>query len=116
MAPLACSGRAPLEAEHTFKCHNPFARQVDAANVRPADWERLRAGIALKTFTALIKQYQVRSSDIRTPRRAAPLASAPLAPRRRVLQGVCEVRATPHALASSRPTFTDAHANTKRRT
>lgn len=36
----------------------PTAAQVDAANVRPADWERLRAGIALKTFTALIKQYR----------------------------------------------------------
>ena len=26
--------------------------------MRPADWERLRAGIALKTFTALIKRYR----------------------------------------------------------
>ncbi|KIY94341.1 hypothetical protein MNEG_13621, partial [Monoraphidium neglectum] len=33
-------------------------KKVDAASVRPADWDRLRAGIALKTFTALVKKYQ----------------------------------------------------------
>lgn len=29
--------------------------------MRPAEWERLRAGIALKTFTALMKRYVVSS-------------------------------------------------------
>lgn len=32
--------------------------QVDAATIKPAEWERLRTGIALKTFTALMKRYQ----------------------------------------------------------
>jgi hypothetical protein len=26
--------------------------------MRPGEWERLRTGIALKTFTALMKRYQ----------------------------------------------------------
>lgn len=26
--------------------------------MKPAEWERLRTGIALKTFTALMKRYQ----------------------------------------------------------
>jgi hypothetical protein len=44
--------------QSNIKPRGPKRAQVDAANVRPADWERLRAGIALKTFTALIKQYK----------------------------------------------------------
>lgn len=32
--------------------------QVDTSKLRAQDWELLRTGIALKTFTALIKKYQ----------------------------------------------------------
>lgn len=32
------------------------ALQVDTATIKPAEWERLRTGIALKTFTALMKR------------------------------------------------------------
>jgi hypothetical protein len=31
---------------------------VDRSTIKPAEWQRLRAGIALKTFTALMKRYQ----------------------------------------------------------
>lgn len=37
--------------------------QVDTSTIKPAEWERLRTGIALKTFTALMK----RSVDKHTP-------------------------------------------------
>ncbi|KAF6259738.1 Mechanosensitive ion channel-domain-containing protein [Scenedesmus sp. NREL 46B-D3] len=37
---------------------NVLGKQVDAASMRPGEWERLRTGIALKTFTALMKRYQ----------------------------------------------------------
>jgi hypothetical protein len=36
-----------------------FAPQVDTATIKPQEWERLRTGIALKTFTALMKRYCV---------------------------------------------------------
>lgn len=39
----------------------PVFLQVDMSKVHPAEWERLRTGIALKTFTALIKRYQYMS-------------------------------------------------------
>eukprot|EP00775_Hariotina_reticulata_P008975 gene8975-9150_t len=32
--------------------------KVDRSTIKPAEWQRLRAGIALKTFTALMKRYQ----------------------------------------------------------
>lgn len=31
--------------------------QVDTSNIKPQEWERLRTGIALKTFTALMKRW-----------------------------------------------------------
>jgi hypothetical protein len=34
----------------------PCLLQVDTSAMRPAEWQRLRAGIALKTFTALMKK------------------------------------------------------------
>ncbi len=34
-------------------------KKVDPSKLKPQEWERLRTGIALKTFTALIKRYQV---------------------------------------------------------
>lgn len=36
-----------------------FLCQVDTSTIKPAEWERLRTGIALKTFTALMKKYVV---------------------------------------------------------
>lgn len=59
MGRLLLAASSPPEL-HLLACLARHAPQVDAANMRPADWDRLRAGIALKTFTALIKQYQAR--------------------------------------------------------
>lgn len=33
--------------------------QVDTSTLKPAEWERLRTGIALKTFTTLMKRQVV---------------------------------------------------------
>jgi hypothetical protein len=38
--------------------HRTAYCQVDTTTMRPGEWERLRTGIALKTFTALMKRYQ----------------------------------------------------------
>ena len=35
-----------------------FSYQVNTHTIKAAEWERLRTGIALKTFTALITRYQ----------------------------------------------------------
>jgi hypothetical protein len=49
---LLCLRRHDLIQCAALRC------QVDTATMRPGEWERLRTGIALKTFTALMKRYQ----------------------------------------------------------
>lgn len=39
----------------------PLPSQVKLSNISTAEWERLRTGIALKTFTALMTRYQAMS-------------------------------------------------------
>lgn len=47
-------------------------KTVDAAQLAPGEWERLRTAIAIKTFGALVKRYYVRDSALAGPALAVP--------------------------------------------
>lgn len=47
-------------------------KTVDAAQLAPGEWERLRTAIAIKTFGALVKRYYVRDRALAGPALAVP--------------------------------------------